>query len=105
MEDLELGDGVLAVLAQPGLGFDQVVRNRRRHPTVALAEQPDEVRSAPLDLGETERQHLALGRLLVGDAPSQVDLRPGHRARLAELPELGKEPLDQDVPSTRRKRG
>jgi len=70
VEDLQLGDGgaVAHVLLKPWfLGED-----RRGHglgyPTVAFAQQPDEVRARKVDFIEADGQDFTFGGLFLGDA-------------------------------------
>ena len=98
MQDLQLSDASLAVLLQPRLLPHKLRVDHVRHPPVSLAQQPDEVGPAALDLGQADGQHLALGRLLLGDAPSQVYVGPRDPALLAELAQLREHALDQLVP-------
>jgi hypothetical protein len=48
------------MLRQPRFGGEDVGGDFVGNPAVALAQQPDEIGTAALDLGEAERQHLAL---------------------------------------------
>jgi hypothetical protein len=52
-------------------------------------------RPAVADLGQTDRVHFAAGRLLLGDAPAQIDLSPYHPAGLAVVTNGREDPLDQ----------
>ena len=95
VEDLDLGHRRVGEVAQPRQLRGEVVRQRFGHPAVPLADEPDEVRAAAVDLGEADRQHRAFGLLLVGHAPAQVDLGERHAALLAQLPDRREDPLDQ----------
>ena len=44
------------------------------------------------------RQHLALRRLLLGDAPAQVHLGKGDKALVADPAQIGKHRFDQQLP-------
>ncbi|MEZ5100689.1 MAG: hypothetical protein R3C15_12995 [Thermoleophilia bacterium] len=95
VEDLELRDRAAVVVGEPGLSRAQVARDLVGHPAVPLAEQPEEERPAALDLREADRQHRALGLLLVRDAPAEVDLAPGDAPPLARGADLREHALDE----------
>jgi hypothetical protein len=98
VDDLQLRDAPPRHLGQPRLALDEVGRVLIRDPTIAGAEQAEEVGPAAADFVEAGGQDLALGLALIGDAPAQVDLGPGHAALLAQFVELRKDSLDQFLP-------
>ena len=95
VEDFEGRHGLLAVVGEPGLRFQQFRRNLLGHPAVALAQQTDEVGPAMLDFRQAQGQHLAFGLGFVGNAPAQVHLAPSDAPVLAEAAELREDLLDE----------
>src|ERR1041385_5425696 len=60
-----------------------------------VSEEADEEGSAAVEFAEAEARDLAALELCIGDAPTQVDLMPGHVARLAQLAQAWEDVLDQ----------
>ena len=98
VKDFQFGDAVFGDLVPQPVFFIQERRRkgfRTGRPAVALAQQPDEVGAAALDLRQTVSQRfLALG-LFLGHAPAQVHLDKLHRPPSADFaqgrPDLGHE--------------
>jgi hypothetical protein len=97
VHDLELGHRAARVVGEPTQPIDQIGRDLIGHPPVTLTEQADEVRTRAIDLGQADRQHGALRLLLVGHAPTQIDLAPRHTALLAHPSQSREDPLHELV--------
>ena len=52
----------------------------RKHPSVTLTQESDEIRTATVDLCKADRQDRAFCYLLIGNAPAKVDFAPGDAA-------------------------
>ena len=110
MEDLELRHARAAsVLLEPGLLNKEraVELAGRRHPAVPLAEQPHEKRAGTVDLGEADRQHLALLGLRLGNSPAEIDVHKLDLPLATPPPEVRKHlsheqiPLPREIPERR----
>lgn len=76
MQNLQFRDALPSVFdfGQPRLFLKQFSQKTFGDPTVAVSQQADEERTAALDLGQTDWQHLTLGTLLLGDTPPQINI-------------------------------
>ena len=84
---LHFGDAPPARVAQPGKLFESRVRDRLWHPSVAMANDPDEEGAARIDLLQTQADRPLAAGLLLGDPPSQIDVD--------ELDTIRRQPLAQ----------
>ena len=100
MQNFQFRDTLLFVLdfGQPGLLLKQFRREALGHPAVAISQQADEEGAAAIDLGQTDRQHLPLGALLLSDAPPQINVGKNHAPLVAQLTQLWKDPQHQLIP-------
>lgn len=64
---------MMQVLFQPRLSLNQLPRNLIWHPAIALTEQSDEVRAAPLILLQADAHRLLVERRFFAHTPAQVD--------------------------------
>ena len=83
--------GSADVLPEPRHALHQFAGEFLRwwHPSVPLAQEAHKERATVLHLLEAQRQRHSFARLLVRDAPAQVDDRRPHHAVLGELVDLG----------------
>ncbi len=98
MHDLKFSHRPTRMLTDPRLTLNQGWIDEVRHPAIALAQESNEIWATSSDLLEADRQHAALGYLLVSDPPPQINLAPRDAAGLAQCPQLGKNALDELIP-------
>ena len=101
MQNLEFRDALATgLLLEPGL-LDQkraVELPDHRHPAVSLTEQPHKKWSSPVDLGQTDRQHLALLGFSLGDAPAQIHVYKFDMPLAAPPTQVGKHLAHEQIP-------
>ena len=102
MENLQLSDaGAALVIPNPlqGLALKQLIGivARLGRPAIALAQHPDEVGPAALDLRQADADHLSLLALLLRDAPAQVHIHHLHTALLGTAAQGREHLLHQQV--------
>ena len=103
MENLEFRDALAAAMFIKPRLLDQkrlVELLSRWHPPVTVAEQSHEKRPRPVDLGQTDRQHLALLGLSLGDSPAEIDVHELHLPLATPPPEFGKHLPYKEIPLT-----
>ena len=98
MNDFHLGD---AGTCGNGIGnarkflLDSFGIQRRRRPSVAFAQDADEVGSATVNFIKADANDPFAFGFLFGDAPAQIDIGERHAASATERSDLRKDLLDQ----------